>query len=131
MAKPAPGYGIHRIITEERLATWWFYAGGMTTIAHPTAHAHWLDWAGPCLAGLLVMLGAAAYPRAGQAAMVLSRNDAALASGWALQGRSRHGQHLIVRMPTDRTALGALMRGIVLVAVPDSLCSPPKPLGKN
>jgi len=110
---------------------WRFYIGSMTTIARPTSHAHWLDWAGPCLAGLLILLGAAAYPRAGQAAMVLSRNDAALASGWALQGRSLHGQHLIMRMPTDRAALGALMRGIVLVAVPDSLCSPPKPLGKN
>ncbi len=103
----------------------------MTAIAQPHRRTHWLDWAAPGLAGLIVLLAAAGYPRGGQAAMVLSRNDAALAAGWPVQGRSRLGQHLIMRMPSDRAALGALMRGIILVAVPDRLCGPAPKYGKN
>lgn len=94
----------------------------MDKTAHPSGFTHWLEWFVPGALGAAIMLAAVAYPRAGQTAMVLSGDPTRLAQNLPLQGSSLRGHHLIVRMPSDQAGFDALLKGVLLVAVPERLC---------
>ncbi|WP_374531541.1 hypothetical protein [Novosphingobium sp.] len=94
----------------------------MERSARTTGSTHWLEWFVPGALGSAIMLAAIAYPRSGQAALILTGDPTRAGLDLPIQGASVRGGHLIVRMPSDRAGLEALAQGIVAVAVPERLC---------
>ncbi len=81
---------------------------------------------------LLTLCAAIAWPRAGQAALLLplepSRSSEALrwltANDATLLGPARIGSGLVLRLGHNETAFAALKRGWLLIAVPEAACNP-------
>ncbi|WP_295527223.1 hypothetical protein [Novosphingobium sp. Chol11] len=88
---------------------------------------------------LLVLSLAVGWPRAGQAALLLplagSPPGEALvwlaANGATLVGPARGGGGVVVRLGDNNTAIAALQRGWLLIAVPETMCSPNNQTSNN
>lgn len=79
---------------------------------------------------LLTLLAAIAWPRAGQAALLLplKQSWSGQALAWlqandaAVLGQARVGSGMVLRLARDDTAFAALKQGWLLIAVPEAAC---------